>query len=112
MIRLLGVCLLFAAPLMSACGPMQSTAYLYDADIQLEAARTAGAAEKTDAVYYWTLANLYIHQAREEVGYSHYESAVDFARKAKEFAIKAKDKANGITPSQKDGSATAEAPTP
>src|SRR5512132_1156112 len=112
MTRLLGVCLLLAAPLMSACGPMQSTAYLYDADIQLEAARTAGA-EKA-APYEWTLANLYIHQAREEVGYSNYESAVEFARKAAVNAKKAREIANGVAPGQKsaDGSATAEASAP
>jgi hypothetical protein len=74
-----------------ACGPVQSTSFLMDAEVQLEAARTAGADKY--AVYEWTAAKLYIHKAREEVGHSAYESAVDYARKAKTYATEARDKA-------------------
>jgi hypothetical protein len=82
--------LIFGALLaaLSACGPVQSTAYLLDAEVQIEAARTAQADKL--APYEWTLANLYIRKAREEVAYSDFEVAVDFARKASENANKAR----------------------
>lgn len=77
--------------LAAACGPVQSTAYLIDADVQLEAARTAQADKF--APYEWTSANLYIHKAREEVGYSDFEQAVTYAQKAAKFASAARDMA-------------------
>ena len=55
------------------------------------AARTAQADKY--APYEWTSANLYIHKAREEVGYSDFEQAVDFAQKAAKFATQARDAA-------------------
>ncbi len=73
---------------LSACGPVQSTAFLLDADVALEAARTADA-EKY-APYEFTAARLYLQKAREEVGYSDYDVAVDFAKKASKFANEAK----------------------
>jgi hypothetical protein len=89
MIRPLAV--LVALGALSGCGPVQSTAYLLDAEVQIEAARTAGADRY--APYEWTSANLYIHKAREEVGYSDFEVAVDFAGKASRFANEARDRA-------------------
>ena len=75
---------------VSACGPLQSTAYLLDAEVQIEAARTAGADKL--APYEWTAANLYIHKAREEVGDSDFETGVDYAGKAQKFAREAREK--------------------
>jgi len=80
---------------VTGCGPVQSTAYLLDAEVQIEAARTAGA-EKL-APYEWTAANLYIHKAREEVGYSDFETGVEFAQKASRFARDARSKAMSAT---------------
>ena len=74
-----------------ACGPVQSTSYLIDAETMLDAAKTAQA-EKL-APYEWTAANLYLHKSKEEVGYSDYEQAVDYAKKAVDFATKARDSA-------------------
>ncbi len=74
-----------------ACGPVQSTSHLLDAEVMIEAARTAQADKY--APYEWTAANLYIHKAREEVGYSDFEQAVDFAQKAAKFATQARDSA-------------------
>jgi len=74
-----------------ACGPVQSTSYLIDAETMLEAAKTAQA-EKL-APYEWTAATLYLHKSKEEVGYSDYEQAVDYAKKAVDFATKARDSA-------------------
>lgn len=79
---------------LTACGPVQSTAFLLDAEVQIEAARTAQADKL--APYEWTLANLYIHKAREEVGYSDFEAAVDFARKASLNANEARKVAMGV----------------
>ena len=80
-----------AAGALSGCGPVKSTSHLLDAEVQIQAARTAGA-EKL-APYEWTAANLYIHKAREEVGYSDFQAGVDFAEKAARFATQAREKA-------------------
>src|SRR5438105_4401789 len=80
---------------LAACGPVQSTAYLMDAEVQIEAARTAQA--ERYAPYEWTAANLYYRKAKEEVGYSDYEQAVDFAQKAQKFATQARDNAMKTT---------------
>ena len=80
---------------VSACGPVQSTALLLDAEVQIEAARTAQA--ERYAPYEWTAANLYHRKAKEEVGYSDYEQAVDFAQKAQKFAVQARENAQKAT---------------
>ncbi len=74
-----------------ACGPVQSTAYLIDTETMLEAARTAQADKL--APYEWTAANLYFAKSKEEVGYSDFEQAVDYGKKAVEFATRARDTA-------------------
>ena len=73
------------------CGPVQSTAYLMDAEVQIDAAKTAQA--ERYAPYEWTAANLYYRKSKEEVGYSDFEQAVDFAQKATKFANQARDNA-------------------
>ena len=86
--------LVAAVSLLAACGPVKSTSNLLDAEVQIQAARTAGA-EKL-APYEWTAANLYLHKAREEVGYSDYQAGVDFAVKASRFANEAREKAMAV----------------
>jgi len=83
---------------LAACGPVQSTAYLMDAEVQLEAARTAQA--ERYAPYEWTAANLYYRKSKEEIGYSDYEQAVDYAQKAQKFALAARD--NAMKSTRKD----------
>ena len=80
---------------LAACGPVQSTAYLIDAQVQIEAARTAGA--EKNAPYPWTLSNLYLRQARVETGYSNYDVALQYAEKASKFARQAKADAETVT---------------
>ena len=70
---------------------MQSTSYLIDTETMLEAARTAQADKL--APYEWTAANLYFAKSKEEVGYSDFEQAVDYGKKAVEFATRARDTA-------------------
>lgn len=102
--RLLAVPLLLSLSLASAsCGPVQSTALLLDAEVQLQAAKTAGADKY--APYEWTAANLYIRKAREEVGYSDFEVAVDFAQKAARFAKEARDRAMSSSKRNEPGGA-------
>ncbi len=72
--------LVAVAGALAGCGPVRSTANILDAEVQIQAARTAGAEKK--APYEWTAANLYIEKAREEVGYSDYQAGVNFAVKA------------------------------
>lgn len=88
-----------------ACGPVQSTAFLIDAEVQLEAARTAGAAKYSP--FEWTSAKLYLHQARVETGYSNYDVALEYAHKASDYARKAKQEAISIQQGE-----SGEAPSP
>lgn len=89
---------------LTACGPVKSTANILDAEVQIQAARTAGA-EKL-APYEWTSANLYIAKAREEVGYSDYQAGVDFAVKASRYANEAREKAMAVAGSIDPGGRT------
>ncbi|HYH97389.1 DUF4398 domain-containing protein [Hyalangium sp.] len=76
---------------LTGCGPLRSTANILDAEVQIQAARTAEAEQK--APYEWTAANLYIQKAREEVAYSDYQAGVNFAVKASKFANEARERA-------------------
>ena len=91
-----------ALALLCACGPVQSTAYLIDSETMLEAARTAQADKL--APYEWTAATLYFAKSKEEVGYSDFEQAVDYGKKAVEFATRARDAARSSVASGIDGS--------
>ena len=93
------------------CGPVQSTSYLIDTETMLEAARTAQADKL--APYEWTAANLYFAKSKEEVGYSDFEQAVDYGKKAVDFATPARDTAlkvgrrNESTPTDPPGAVPA-----
>src|SRR5262245_36023151 len=90
-------------PALTGCGPLRSTAFILDAEVQIEAARTARAEQ--DAPYEFALAQLYIRKAREVVGYSDYEAGVGYAEKASAAARKAKEESmaaatkNEVSPS-------------
>jgi hypothetical protein len=88
---LVGAVALSALAVSAGCGPTQSTALIIDADVQLQAARTADAPKLSP--YEFTAAEAYLHKAREEQGYSDFEVAIDFADKASKFAREAKEKA-------------------
>ncbi len=79
-----------ALALLAGCGPIQSTSALIDADVELEAARAAGA--QTAAVYEYTAAEVFLHKARETQGLSQYEASSRFALKAAELAKSARQK--------------------
>jgi len=82
---------LVALSALDGCGPIQSTGALIDAEVEIEAARSAGA--PTAAPYEFTAAEAYLHKAREVAGYSRYEDATTYASKARDIAIDAKKKA-------------------
>ena len=107
-LRLAGLALLALALL--GCGPIQSTSLIMDADAQLEAARTADAPKY--APYEYTLADAYLHKAREEAGYADYEVSIDFAQKALDNAKKAKELAVNTVKEQGVGTPQPPAPAP
>jgi hypothetical protein len=88
-VRLLSAVLALAG--LCACGPVQSTASLIDADVAFEAARAAGAA--TAAPYEFTGAEAYLHEAREAAGRAEYEASAKFADSARDLANAAREKA-------------------
>ena len=85
---------LFAAVLLTAlaiggCGPVESTTLIIEADTAFHNAKTADA--ETKAPYEYTAAEQYLHKAREMWGTSDFEYAIDFATKARDLAIKARE---------------------
>ena len=76
---------------LAACGPIQSTAALIDADVAVQAARSAGAAQTSP--YEYTSAEAYLHKARECSGRSQYETATRLANKATALAQEARKNA-------------------
>ncbi len=76
---------------LAGCGPIQSTSALIDADVELEAARAAGAAAA--APYEFTSAEAYLHKAREVAGHARYEAASLFAERSAGFSRVARKKA-------------------
>jgi hypothetical protein len=90
-VRLPLVLALVALASLPACGPIQSTSALIEADVEIEAARSAGA--PTSSTYEYTAAEAYLLKAREEASKAQYESATDFASKARDLAKEARRKA-------------------
>jgi hypothetical protein len=88
-VRLVLAVLALAA--LAACGPNLSTAALIDADVELEAARAAGAAKSS--TYEYATAEAYLHKAREVDGRAEYQAAERFARKAQRLASEARKNA-------------------
>ncbi len=80
-----------AAVLLGGCGPIESTAVIGEAEVEIAGARAADA--ETKATYEFVSAELYLEKAREERGYADYQAAVDYARKAAELAREARAKA-------------------
>ena len=76
---------------LAACGPIQSTAALIDADVEIEVARAAGAPQS--ATYEFVSAEVYLHKAREVSGRAEYETATRLAVRAQAFAKEARKKA-------------------
>jgi len=82
---------LLALAMLAACGTIQSTAALIDADVEIEAARAAGAAQSSP--YEFTGAEAYIKKAREVSGRAQYEAATRLASRALALAKEARKNA-------------------
>jgi hypothetical protein len=85
-VRLVLAFVAFAA--LAACGPVRSTAALIDADVELEAARAAGAPQTS--AYEFTAAEAYLKKAREVAGRSEDEAASRLAAKSLALAREAR----------------------
>jgi len=74
----------------SACGPVTTTQTLHRAEKSIGKAEVAGAKSGDDqsAYHYWK-AKAYYNKAQEEEGFSEYQHAVEFARKADIESVKA-----------------------
>jgi hypothetical protein len=75
---------------ISACGPVESTHFILQADSAIEGAKIADGEKRSP--YEYTAAEQYLHKAREKWGTSDFEYSVDYARKAKTLAEKAKER--------------------
>ncbi len=94
--RLLLALVVLAA--VAGCGPIQSTAALIDADVEVEAARAAGAPQSSP--YEFTGAEAYLRKAREVSGRAQYEASAKFAEKARDLAREARKNAIAATNKQ------------
>jgi hypothetical protein len=75
---------------LSSCGPIWSGTLIADATGKYKAAEAADA--KNFAPYEYYAAEEYLHKAREKESYSQYQRAVDYGKRALEFATKALEK--------------------
>ena len=76
---------------LAACGPIQSTARLIDVEVEIEAARAAGALQTS--TYEYVAAEAYFTKARELEGHARYEQASKMAAKSLLFAQTARKNA-------------------
>ena len=84
-----GLVLCTFAAMGIGCGPVQYISQVTQrAATEVAAARSAGADKL--APYEFTTAELYLHKAREEAGYSDYQAAIRFGKKAELMARKAR----------------------
>lgn len=92
LLSILGASLALAAVLLcsSNCGPVESTSLIVEADTAFHNAKTVGAEDKSP--YEYTAAEQYLHKAREMWGTSDFEYAIDYAKKARDLAIKARER--------------------
>lgn len=77
---------------LTGCGPVISTYLIVSAQAELDGAEAAQADKY--AVYEHTAASEYLAKAREEQGYADFGPAIDYAFKANELAVKAKERAD------------------
>ena len=90
--KLLSLVLLLALARLAAlgCGPVESTMVIVEADTALHNAKTAGAADRSP--YEFVAAEQYLHKAREMWGNADFEYAIDYATKARDLSLKARER--------------------
>lgn len=78
---------LLALVSVSGCGPIE---YINQVGVKAASAVSAAKLAQADryAPYEYTAAEEYLHKAREEAGYAEYEDAIEFGRRAEDFANK------------------------
>ena len=96
--RLARGALLALSLLFSACGPISTTIALRDAEAAIEVARSADAARY--AAFELASADAYLRKAREEEGYSDFQTAIDLALRA--LKNPARGGGPGVPPPGKD----------
>ncbi len=78
---------LLALVSLSGCGPIE---YINQVGVKAASAVSAAKLAQADryAPYEFTAAEEYLHKAREEAGYAEYQDAIEFGRRAEDFANK------------------------
>jgi len=97
--RRIGIGLLLPLLAVCACGPVESTSVILDAEGACRAAEVEHAGDVPEAAYYYHSAKQYLEKAKEEQGYADFEIAIDYGRKALELAKKARAIAAAKPPS-------------
>ncbi len=81
----------FVAMGASGCGPVTSTMTVNEATVAVEAAQAVDA--ERYALYEYVSAVECLKKAKEEEGFSDFQAAIDLARRARDFAEKARQRA-------------------
>lgn len=74
---------------LSGCGPIE---YISQVSTRASSAVSGAKAAEADryAPYEYTASEEYLHKAREAGGHAHYQDAIDYGRKAEDFANRAR----------------------
>jgi hypothetical protein len=72
------------------CGPVESTHLIVQADTAVHNANTAEAQKNSPYEFY--AAEQLLHKAREKWGTSDFEYAIDYAKDARDLAVKARER--------------------
>lgn len=90
--RLAGAVIVISAIAMTGCGPIEYVSHVtMGASDKVEAARAADAAKWSP--YWWTRAVEYLHEARAQAAYAHFEAANHFGHLSEDAADKAREEA-------------------
>lgn len=81
------------ALLFMACGPVKTNMLFSDVDELMAEADQLDAANKVSSTYYYWAAKEHLSKARLTHGYSEFDASENFAKKARELASQAVEKA-------------------
>lgn len=78
-----------------ACAPLQTSLHMREAEQAMQKAREQEAIRRSP--YAWTMATLYLEKAKEKNGHSQYEQAMEYAQKAKQWALSAQSDSMNVS---------------
>jgi len=78
-----------------ACAPLQTSLHMREAERAIRQAKEQEAMSLSP--YAWTMAELYLAKAKEKNGHSQYEQAMEYSKKAAQWALAARSEAMNVS---------------